>query len=391
MKKILFVLYLLSANIANAQDFVALAEKSLPKVVSITSRIENKEVIGSGFIIDETGLIVTNNHVVDGAYHIEVLVNEAQKFKATIKGKDKLLDIALIKIDPYELLPYITFANSDNTKIGQWTMAVGNPYGLGNSISVGVISAKSREIGNSPYDNYIQTDAAINMGNSGGPLFDLQGNVIGMTTAIFSQSQNGSGVGFALPSNQIKSIVEELKKHGEIKRGWIGLSISQFSDGVKISEINENSPAYNKGLRVGDIIKEINGKKIKKSTEVSNIIMHIKPADNIIIKTNNNTYNIDVIAKPAKLQNQTSIKSCQILDMDISSSNLSINNVQNNSDAFIKGIKQGDVIKALDNNIVLTCQDIKAHIIEANRSKKESIMAKIITKDGNTHFVELQI
>ncbi len=391
MKKLIVLFILLSATIANAKDFVFLAEKSLPKVVSITSRINNSEVVGSGFIIDETGLIVTNNHVVDGAYNIDVKINETQNFKAQVKGKDKLLDIALIKIEPFELLPYAKFANSDNIKVGQWTMAIGNPFGLGNSASVGIISAKSRDIGNNPYDNYIQTDAAINVGNSGGPLFDINGDVIGMTTAIFSQGNTSSGVGFALPSNQIKIIIEELKKHGKINRGWIGLSFSQFDDGVKISEINENSIAYQKGLRVGDVISEINNKKIQSSTDISKTLMFIKPEDMVNIKTHKNTYTIKATTKPKQTEAKEEINSCLAINMEISNKDLSIINIQNNSDAYIKGIKQGDEIKAFDNNIMINCKDINAYLLEAKRANKKSLMTKIKTTDGNTHFVELKI
>lgn len=394
MKKLILALLLISTP-AYAQDFSALAEKTLPSVVSITSRVDGKELVGSGFVIDETGLIVTNNHVVDGAGRIDVVVGDKQVFEATVKGLDDVLDIALIKIEPFELLAKAPLGDSSSLKVGQWVMAVGNPFGLGNSVSVGVISAKSRDIESSPYDDFIQTDASINMGNSGGPLFDLDGNVVGMNTAMFSETTKSSGVGFALPSNQIKWALDELKKNGKIKRGWIGLKITPLAQGVEVSEIFENSPVQKAGLSVGDKILKINDVDIKSPKDLSNTIATTPVGQKVKIQTvksgQNQLFDVDVIEKPETTEIKTQIDSCFAFDMEIDDSNLEVVSVDNSSDAFIKGLKKGDVIKDFDNNIMLNCQDITSYILESKRQEKQNIMVKIINKDGNTHFVELKL
>lgn len=270
---------------ANAQtSFAPLVEELMPMVVNISTDIEiekdapevknslifeekNRENLGSGFIVDKQGHIATNAHVIEKASKISVVTSEGKVYKAEVVGQDGKTDIALIKIEPEESLTAVVFGNSDEAKVGDWVLAIGNPFGLGSSVTAGIISAKSRDISDSPYDNYFQTDASINQGNSGGPMFNINGEVIGINTAIFSNSGNSVGVGFALPSNEVKRIVTELKDKGKVTRSWLGIELKKaitkdgLSGVVITSFIDENLAKLN-GFEVGDMLLELNFKPI---------------------------------------------------------------------------------------------------------------------------------
>ena len=236
MKKALYLslLFVISTFSAKAQQsFADLAEKSINSVVNISTMAksndnfneesDNSITLGSGFIVDKEGYIVTNNHVIDRAEKIYITLNNEQNYEATLVGKDEKTDIALIKINPKTDLQPVIFGNSDNIRVGDWILAIGNPFGLGSSVTAGIISAKSRDIDSGSYNDFIQTDASINQGNSGGPMFNMNGEVIGMNTSIFSTTGNSMGISFATPSNIIVWIVDHLKKYGEVRRGWIGI------------------------------------------------------------------------------------------------------------------------------------------------------------------------
>jgi len=237
--------------------------------------------LGSGFIIDQSGFIVTNNHVVEGADKIKVILKDDREFDAEVKGRDPNTDLALIKIKSDGKLPTIQFGNSDDVKVGEWVMAIGNPFGLEHTVTVGIISAKGRVIGSGPYDDFIQTDASINPGNSGGPLIDMTGKVVGINTAIIA---GGSGIGFAIPVNMAKGIIEQLQAKGEVTRGWLGIGIQDLSKelkayygvkgnaGVLVTRVFPGDPAEKAGIHAKDIILEVNGKKVDSSRELSRII-----------------------------------------------------------------------------------------------------------------------
>ncbi|MDD2309719.1 MAG: DegQ family serine endoprotease [Desulfuromonadaceae bacterium] len=236
--------------------------------------------LGSGFIIDG-GYILTNNHVVAGADEIKVKLADNREFKAEIKGVDERLDLALLKIDAKGTLPAAKLGNSDSIQVGEWVMAIGNPFGLAETVTAGIVSAKGRVIGSGPYDDYIQTDASINPGNSGGPLFNTSGEVIGINTAMVS---GGQGIGFAIPINMATSIIPQLKEKGTVTRGWLGVSIQQVTPdlaksfglsgekGALISGIIPGSPAEKGGLKAGDIIMDFDGKKIQEMNELSRMV-----------------------------------------------------------------------------------------------------------------------
>ena len=236
---------------------------------------ERPQALGSGFVIDPSGYIVTNNHVIEQANEIKVKFQDETELEAKLIGTDKLTDIALLKVEPKSSLPYLKFANSDKARVGHSVFAIGNPFGLGGTVTSGIISAFNRDINAGPYDSFIQTDASINRGNSGGPLFNLEGEVLGINTAIFSPTGGSVGIGFSIPANLAKPIIEQLRKFGKTQRGWLGVRIQELTpeiakslglkneEGVLISMVNPGEPAEKGGLKSGDVILEFNGKKIK--------------------------------------------------------------------------------------------------------------------------------
>ena len=237
--------------------------------------------LGSGFIIDEEGYIVTNNHVVQGADKIKVILKDGREFNAQIKGLDPNTDLALVKIDSDTDLPTVELGDSDALKVGEWVLAIGNPFGLEHTVTAGIISAKGRVIGSGPYDDFLQTDASINPGNSGGPLINMEGKVVGINTAIIA---GGQGIGFAIPINLAKGIIEQLKTKGEVTRGWLGVGIQDLTkdlkeyygmkdgEGVLVTQVFPGDPAAKAGMEPKDIILEVNGHKVKTSRELSRII-----------------------------------------------------------------------------------------------------------------------
>ncbi|MCG6537374.1 MAG: Do family serine endopeptidase, partial [Syntrophales bacterium LBB04] len=249
--------------------------------------------LGSGFIITHDGYIFTNNHVVEQADKILVKLSDGKEYEAKVIGKDAKTDIALIKIKPTKALPLVEIGDSDKLRVGEWVIAIGNPFGLEQTVTAGIVSAKGRVIGAGPYDNFIQTDASINPGNSGGPLFGMDGKVIGINTAIIAQ---GQGIGFAIPIIMANRMLPELKTKGEVTRGWLGVSIQDITDdiaktmklkdpeGALIAEVFEGDPADKAGLKAGDVIIGVNGKKIKDSHELLMIIAEMRVGEKVEIK-----------------------------------------------------------------------------------------------------------
>jgi len=265
--------------------------------------------LGSGFIIDKDGYIVTNNHVIDNADKIVVILNDEKEFEAQIVGRDKNTDLALIKIESNHNLSVLRFGDSDALKVGQWVLAIGNPFGLEQTVTAGIVSAKGRVIGSGPYDDFIQTDASINPGNSGGPLLNMKGEVVGINTAIVA---GGQGIGFAIPVNLAKNIIVQLKSTGEVTRGWLGVGIQDISEevaeyygikekkGVLVTEVFPGDPADLAGIKPKDIIFSLNGKAVDSARQLTSMIADIHVGDTIQIKINRNgkTRTIDVkIAK----------------------------------------------------------------------------------------------
>jgi len=307
-------------------SFADLAEKLMPSVVNIAStqtirttanpfpfefppgspfedmfkefnkpKERKATALGSGFIIDKAGIVVTNNHVIQGAEDIIVSVNGSTEYKAEVIGRDPYMDLAVLKIVSDKIFKPVSFGNSDKARIGDWVVAIGNPFGFGGTVTSGIISSRNRDLNLTRYDDFIQTDASINQGNSGGPLFNLEGEVIGINTAIIGQS-GSIGIGFAIPSNPASNVISQLIEFGETKRGWLGVNIQKVTkdiaevnklvkaEGALVASVAENSPADKGGIKTGDIILEFDGKKINSSRALQKIVAETKIKKRVIVK-----------------------------------------------------------------------------------------------------------
>mgnify|MGYP000539484641 FL=1 len=309
-------------------SFADLAEKLMPSVVNIAStqtirttsnpfpfefpegspfkdmfkefnqpRERKATGLGSGFIIDSKGIVVTNNHVIQGAEDIVVSVNGSKEYKAKVIGKDPYMDLAVLQIESDEKFIPVSFGDSDKARVGDWVIAIGNPYGFGGTVTTGIISSRNRDIGLTRYDDFIQTDASINVGNSGGPLFDLNGKVVGINTAIIAPGRSGSiGIGFAIPSNSASKVIEQLIEFGETKRGWLGVRIQVVTEeiaeveklekpeGALVANVSEGSPAAKGGIKPGDIILEFDGKKVDTMRTLPKLVAQTKVGKRVEVK-----------------------------------------------------------------------------------------------------------
>ena len=248
------------------------------------SRPRRVQSLGSGFVIDGSGLIVTNHHVIEGADEITVNFSDGSKLKATLIGRDEKTDLALLKVEAPKPLTAVTFGDSEVLRVGDWVMAIGNPFGLGGSVTVGIVSARNRDINSGPYDNFIQTDAAINRGNSGGPLFNMDGAVIGINTAIISPTGGSIGIGFAIPARTAVNVITQLREFGETRRGWLGVRIQEVTDdiaeglsmtnagGALVAGVTEKGPAAEAGIEPGDVILEFDGQKVTAMHELPRMV-----------------------------------------------------------------------------------------------------------------------
>ena len=239
---------------------------------------------GSGFVIDPSGLIVTNNHVVGHAAKIVVKLSDGTELPARVIGSDELTDVAVIKVNADHPLPYVAWGDSKQVEVGDWIMAAGNPFGLGGSVTVGIVSARGRDIGAGPFDDFLQLDAPINPGNSGGPTFNLDGQVVGMNTAIVSPTGGSVGIGFAIPSEIVRPIVTQLAEAGRIERGWLGVSVAETpsgSRGVAIASVDKAGPAAHAGLRQGDVVTAVNGERVDSARGLIKAVAATPPGNNL--------------------------------------------------------------------------------------------------------------
>jgi serine protease Do len=323
-------------------DFVALAKKLKPAVVNISTSKTitpqkrqhqqgndpfqeyfekffdgprqhpfKQKNLGSGFIISEDGFILTNNHVVTGADEIKVKLSDGREFRGEVKGRDEKFDLALIRIDAKGNLPVAPLGDSDKTEVGEWVMAIGNPFGLAQTVTAGIVSAQGRVIGSGPYDDYIQTDASINPGNSGGPLFNIKGEVIGINTAILA---SGQGIGFAIPVNMAKSIITQLKETGKVTRGWLGVSVQPVTPelaksfgleterGALVAEVMKGSPAEKSGVKEGDIVLQFDGHAIKEMGELPRIVAAtpVGKKVNVVVQRDGRQQTVPVVVEQLK-------------------------------------------------------------------------------------------
>ncbi len=269
--------------------------------------------LGSGFLIDAGGLVVTNNHVVESATEIHAITNNGRTLRARLVGRDDKTDLAVLKLEAKDPLPFVRWGDSDRIDVGDWVLAVGNPFGLGGTVTAGIVSARGRDLHAGPYDDFLQLDAPINQGNSGGPSFNMDGEVIGVNTAIYSPTGGSVGIGFAIPSNLARVIVDELARAGRIERGWLGVSVQDVTpdlasslglgpdfDGVVVAQVTANSPAARAGLRQGDVIIAVNGRRIDQVRDVPRTIAALKPETNVTLTLLRRGREMDIAVKTGR-------------------------------------------------------------------------------------------
>ncbi len=423
LSSILILGFSFNSNSKNTPgSFADLAEKLMPSVVNIstttiittqtnpfpfqfppgspfedmfkefgTPQERQSSALGSGFIIDEKGIVVTNNHVISDAEDIIVRVNGDKEFKATVIGADPLSDIAVLQLDTKEKFIPVKFGDSDKARIGDWVIAIGNPFGLGGTVTSGIISARNRSIGLSRYEDYIQTDASINSGNSGGPLFDMNGDVIGINTAILGR--NGSiGIGFSIPSNSAKIVIDQLIKFGETKRGWLGVRIQDVTKeiaevekldeprGALVASVAQNSPSEKAGVKAGDIILEFNGERIQQMKELPIIVARTEVGKKVEVKIWRNKKEITKIITLGRLETSEDFKvteknekpkETKIESLKISVRELNNADIKNRS---LPNQTKGLVITKIDTDSpLLNSIEVNSIILEAQKKKIKTV------------------
>ena len=347
--------------------------------------------LGSGFIIDEKGIVVTNNHVISDAEDIIVRVNGDKEFKAKVIGADPLSDIAILQLETKEKFIPVKFGNSDKARIGDWVIAIGNPFGLGGTVTSGIISARNRSIGLSRYEDYIQTDASINSGNSGGPLFDMNGDVIGINTAILGRS-GSIGIGFSIPSNSAKVVIDQLIKFGETKRGWLGVRIQDVTKeiaeiekldeprGALVASVASNSPSEKAGVKAGDIILEFNGERIQEMKQLPIIVARTEVGKKVkvkiwrdkkeIVKTITlgrlETSEDYKVAEKEKSQKEFEIKSLKILVREVTKEDIKSRNLPNQTSGLV-------ITKINNDSPLFNSVEVNSIILEAQKKKIKTI------------------
>ena len=383
--------------------------------------------LGSGFIIDDAGIVVTNYHVIENAEEIRVVLADEQSFVATVLGKDQETDIAVLKIDPGEVkLTAVAFGDSDKLRVGDWVLAIGNPFGLGGTVTAGIVSARGRDIGNGPYDDFIQTDASINRGNSGGPLFNTDGEVIGINTAIFSQSGGSVGIGFAISSNLASRVADQLASYGTTRRGWLGVFIQEVTpdiaetlglkdaSGALISSVNENSPADVAGIQPGDVIQTFNGQNIDKMRDLPRIVAETEVGSEVAVELFRNgemetlmvvlgerekAELVGLVGEDAPTETQSfgslgfsveMVTEELIADFSLPEGTVGVvvTEVIPGSPAADKGLAPGDLIRRFGQRKVETAVTLAESIAEAEEAGRSGILI-LVERDGRERFVQI--
>ncbi|MDC1463258.1 Do family serine endopeptidase [Alphaproteobacteria bacterium] len=394
-----------------------------------TPQTRKSAALGSGFIIKESGIVITNNHVIQNAEDILVRVDGDKEYKATVVGADPLSDIAVLQIDSKEKFTPVKFGNSDQARIGDWVIAIGNPFGLGGTVTAGIISARNRSIGLSRYEDYIQTDASINSGNSGGPLFDMNGDVIGINTAILGKG-GSIGIGFSIPSNDAKRVVNQLIEFGETKRGWLGVRIQVVSEeiaevekldeprGALVASVAENSPSDKAGIKAGDIILEFNNTKIKEMKELPIIVAQTEVGKTVDVKIWRNKREINKKIKLGRLETSedfkvekketkeeapeiSEIKSLKIIvrplnDKDIEqrklpnqTTGLVITNIGKNSP--VDYLNVGDIIVEAQKKKIKSTKDLEDIVSTVLKSNQKTILIVIYNNQNQRRYIGVKL
>ncbi len=373
---------------------------------------------GSGFFISEDGYVVTNNHVVSDGDAYSVVLDDGTELDAKLIGTDPRTDLAVLKVnDPKRKFTYVAFGDDNKVRVGDWVVAVGNPFGLGGTVTSGIVSARGRDIGAGPYDDFIQIDAAVNKGNSGGPAFDLSGEVIGINTAIFSPSGGSVGIAFAIPSSTAKQVVNQLIKKGSVERGWIGVQIQPVTKdiaaslglaeekGAIVASPQDDGPAAKAGVKAGDVITAVNGETVQDPRDLARKIANIAPGEkaSLTVWRKNKAEEIDITiaAMPNDLGKADSSSNGGGQSETLDSYGLTVvpsedgkgvvvTDVDQDSDAADRGIRSGDVIVSVNNQAVKTAGDIDKAIAEAAKSGRKAVLLQLQSND-QSRFVALPI
>jgi serine protease Do len=387
--------------------------------------------LGSGFVIDPAGLVVTNNHVIEGADEIIINFTDGSKLKVVkILGHDPKTDLALLQVEPKKPLKAVTFGDSAKMRVGDWVMAIGNPFGLGGSVTVGIISATKRDINAGPYDDFLQTDAAINRGNSGGPLFNMDGQVIGVNTAIISPTGGSIGIGFAVPSNSAVQVIDQLKQYGETRRGWLGVHVQNVTDevaaslglqepkGALVAKVSPDSPAATAGIQPSDVILKFDGQAIDNMRSLPRAVAATPIGKSVPVELLRRGQNIDLAVTIGRLPESEEAEDAaaseeqeapvpepereDLLGLSIapltdelrqrynigkSIDGVVITEVQSNSPAAQKGVKPGDVIVEITQEKVKQPQDVKTRLLAVKKSGRKSVLLLLSDAKGELRFV----
>ena len=464
LKKILFSLLILntvSSTAVNAvpNSFADLAEKLMPSVVNISTTQTVKSTsnqfpfqfppgspfeelfkdyqrpterkassLGSGFIIKEDGTVITNNHVIAGADDILIRVN-SKEYKAKVLGADPYMDIAVLKMQTKDKFNVVKFGDSDKARVGDWVVAIGNPFGLGGTVTSGIVSARNRDIGMTRYDDFIQTDASINQGNSGGPLFNLKGEVVGINTAIIAPGQSGSiGIGFAIPANAASKVIDQLINYGETRRGWLGVRIQEVTkeiaeavdlkktEGALIASVGEKSPADKAGVKAGDIILEFDGKKIDTMRTLPKVVANTEVGKKIKLQIWRDKKLITKNLKLGRLESSEEFKEKQkktkktkefeienlkitvkdLKEEDISSRNLKISKGVVITEIMNKSplknlVKIGDIIIEVGRSPVTNSTDLKNIVDKIFKQGDKNMLLSIIDSNNRRRYLGVKI
>src|SRR5438034_4587077 len=388
--------------------------------------------LGSGFIVDTSGIVVTNNHVIADADEINVIMNDGTKIKAELVGVDKKTDIAVLKFKPVKPLVAVKFGDSDKLRLGEWVIAIGNPFSLGGSVTAGIVSARNRDISQGPYDNYIQTDASINRGNSGGPLFNLEGEVVGVNTLIISPTGGSIGLGFAVPSKTVAGVVDQLRQFGELRRGWLGVRIQQVTDeigeslnikparGALVAGVDDKGPAKPAGIEPGDVVVKFDVKEVKDPKDLSRVVADTavgKEVDIVIIRKGkeetlkvtlgrleDGEKAVQAAAKTPEPAEKPVTQKALGLDLATLSKDLRtrykikdsvkgviITSVDGTSDAAEKRLSAGEVIVEVAQEAVSSAADVKKRVDQLKKDGKKSVLLLVANADGELRFVALSV
>ena len=439
-------------------SFADLAEKLMPSVVNIsttTTVVSNtnpfpfqfppgspfedmfkefgapqerkSSALGSGFIIDEKGIVVTNNHVIQDAEDIIIRVNGDKEFKANVIGADPLSDIAVLQLDTKEKFTPVKFGDSDKARIGDWVIAIGNPFGLGGTVTSGIISARNRSIGLSRYEDYIQTDASINSGNSGGPLFDMKGDVIGINTAILGR--NGSiGIGFSIPSNSAKIVIDQLIEFGETKRGWLGVRIQDVTQeiadveklneprGALVASVAQNSPSDKAGVKAGDIILEFDGEKIQEMKQLPIIVARTKVGKKVKVKIWRNKKEITKtiilgrletsedfkVAEKSKPPEELRIENLKISVRELTNEDIKNRNLPNqtaglvitqieNDSPLLNSIEVNSIILEAQKKKIRSTNDLEQAVKQVLKTNQKTILLVIFNSQNQRRYIGIKL